>query len=70
MIDQASFSLVIMGVLLLAISAFWAWHTHLLINKLMSRNYVEFTEATKPKKTVARPQGFNEDYSTVEEIMN
>lgn len=70
--DQANFALVILGVLLLAISAFWAWHTHLLINKLMSRNYFEFKEAsnTQPKKTVAQGAVFQDDYSTVTEVLN
>lgn len=34
-----------LAILLLASNAFWAWQTHRLVNKLMSRNYFEFKEA-------------------------
>lgn len=53
---EAQFSLMIFGIVLISSNAFWAWNTHKLINKLMSRNYQEFKIADvtsdKPDKKI------------------
>lgn len=53
---EAQFSLITLGVLLIASNVYWAWSTHALINKLMSRNFFEYQEARvttdKAKKKV------------------
>lgn len=59
-------------VLLFASNAFWAWNTHRLINKLMSRNYFEFKDATlkseeKPK-TIVRHHDDTEDFGALSEL--
>lgn len=70
---ESQFALLLVGVLFMGSTVFWAWHSHLLVNKLMSRNYFDFTEASKPKQKVVAhpaPQYQTEDYSSVNEILN
>ena len=72
---DSQFALFAFGLVLVFTNCFWAWHTHVLINKLMSRNYFEFKEADikteKPKKVVQNPESdIYDDYGAVREILN
>lgn len=60
--------------LLIASNAYWAWNCHKLINKLMSRNYFEFKDATlktdeKPK-TIKMASDDTEDFGALSEVIN
>ncbi len=62
---------VIIALLFLS-NAFWAWNTQKLINKLMSRNYFEFKDASlkseeKPK-TIIRHHDDTEDFGALSEL--
>ncbi len=56
--SEAQFALITLGVMFAASNIYWAWHSHLLINKLMSRNYGEFKQASV---TTDRPAKKNVD---------
>ena len=70
---ETQFALVVVGVLFIGSNIFWAWQTQTLINKLMSRNYFEFKEATlradKKPKTMTEQQ-FVDDMGAVNEIFS
>lgn len=60
--------------LLIISNAFWAWNTHKLLNKLMSRNYFEFKDVAlkseeKPK-TILRHHDDIEDFGALSELTN
>ena len=62
---------VLIGLLVVS-NAFWAFNTHRLINKLMSRNYFEFKDAQlktdeKPK-TIKVPVEDIEDFGGLSEL--
>ncbi len=64
-----------LGIVLLLTNAFWAWNTHRLINKLMSRNYFEVKQAglqpeEKPKPLFQVPPDESEDYGAISELTN
>lgn len=65
--SETEFALLSLGVLLIASNWFWAWSTHSLINKLMSRNYSEFKAASvtteKPKDKIKTV-----DYGAVDDM--
>jgi hypothetical protein len=66
----------IMAALLVLTNALWAVNTHRLINKLMSRNFFEYKEASlqdeklkvKSNQTPDVPRDF-EDFGSLHEIM-
>ncbi len=64
-------ALIIVSILLIASNAYWAWQTQVLINKLMSRNYYEFKEASvtteKPRKKIVTDP-FVDDLSSMSEF--
>lgn len=64
-------ALITLSLLLITSNAYWAWQTHVLINKLMSRNYYEFKEASvtteKPKKKIIADP-FMDDLSSMSEF--
>ena len=74
--SEAQFALMILGVLFLGSNVFWAWHSHLLLNKLMSRNYQDFqnaevkgVEAKKPAPKMFVPEGYVDDLGSVREML-
>lgn len=62
-------------VLLVLTNIFWAWITHKLVNKLMSRNYGEYQEFARiqPRKenNLKPPEGFYpEDLGALHELQS
>jgi hypothetical protein len=59
----ASFELVLVA-LLIGQQAFYMWQVHTLLNKLMSRNYYDYSSSTKPvpeRKMKPQDPGIPED---------
>ncbi len=70
---EGQFALLVVGVLFMGLNVFWAWHSQKLVDKLMSRNYYEYKEASLSEpKSQRKPQEtwVPTDYSPVEEILN
>ena len=69
---DAQFSLIVIAIIAVASNIFWAWNSHTLINKLMSRNFYEYKEASvttdKPKtKNKVVPDLFVDDLGSMSE---
>ena len=61
----------VLSALLIASNVYWAWHSHVLINKLMSRNYFEFKEAsvtTEKVKKKIEPSALYDDMGSMTEF--
>lgn len=64
--------LTLMAALLVVTNVLWAVNTHRLINKLMSRSFIEYREALKePVKMPSKPvqETDYEDFGSLSEIL-
>lgn len=68
------YALIVVSMVFVLSNMFWAWHVHVLVNKLMSRNFFEYREATlktdKKNKTITPGLHDDPDVGTMSELLN
>ncbi len=71
--SEAQFSLLTVSLLFIASNVYWAWHSQTLVNKLMSRNFYEYKEAsvtTEKPKTKIKSEFAIDDMGSMSEFTN